>query len=185
MKNVIFFISFLFSLSISAQSLPKDLVKINRLLEKAIQDDKARNARVNAYLKNSGETRMNVSGQGQELFIYDIVDGKPTYLITHNEASVISLGADAVREGGGLGLNLTGENSRVAIWDSGISRDSHQEFEGRLKNNDSGADFSNHSTHVMGTLLAGGIDSKAKGFIPGATAKAFDLMTTHKKYYWN
>ena len=163
------------SISVTAQTLPKDINKINQLLEKAIEEDKARNARVEAYLVQTGELRMHTTDGGQEMFIYDVIDGKPTYLITHNEASVTSLGVNAVREGGGLGVNLVGENSRVAIWDGGISRDSHQEFEGRLKNNDSGADFSNHSTHVMGTLLAGGIDSKAKGFIPGATAKAFDF----------
>ncbi len=63
--------------------------------------------------------------------------------------------------------HLNGEGMSVAVVDGGFVRKSHQEFVENeissvfLKGN--GGDFADHATHVAGTIMADGDDSKARG----------------------
>ncbi len=170
-----FFICLLVNIS-SAQEFvyEKNETALKQLLEEEIQSQKLRKERVKDYLMSHPDHESTFQMNGKDYFIRDIVNGTPKFYVTHNAGSALSLGVGDVRAGGSFGLNLTGENTRIAIWDSGISKNTHVEFEGRLTNNDSGTDFSDHSTHVMGTILAGGINPNARGFCYNATAQAFD-----------
>ena len=66
---------------------------------------------------------------------------------------------------------------RVHVWDSpGGARMSHQEFADRLTRGDFSSEAaSNHSTHITGTILAGGQDPAARGMAPSAHATVFDF----------
>ncbi len=71
---------------------------------------------------------------------------------------------------GGLGLDLDGEGLTVGVWEategatnSWRIRNTHQELNGRVNIVDSGTGFSNHATHVGGTIAATGVDPTARG----------------------
>ncbi|NEN99278.1 MAG: S8 family serine peptidase [Moorea sp. SIO3I7] len=77
---------------------------------------------------------------------------------------------DQLWDGGSLGLNLDGSGLTVGIWEateqnsnSWRIRNTHQELNGRVTIVDRGTGFSNHATHVAGTIGATGINNQARG----------------------
>lgn len=69
-----------------------------------------------------------------------------------------------------LGLDLHGSGLTIGVWEATETnpgvwriRDTHQELTGRVNFVDDGIGFSNHATHVAGTIAASGIDPKARG----------------------
>ncbi len=100
-------------------------------------------------------------------------NGIPLFETTDNAGAAITTGVPALQEGGGLGLNLQGEGVSLAIWDGGIV-DDHIEFDNRILSRE-GTEEDGHATHVMGTILAKGINSAAKGMAPNASAFSFDF----------
>ncbi len=111
--------------------------------------------------------------------IVDINDGAPRFLRTQNAVSADTISTDEVRPGGSTGLNLTGTNTLIAIWDGGDIRLTHQEF---TTNGTRAFDIDGtsplgeqlHPTHVAGTLIAGGVSSAATGMSPKAKLNAYD-----------
>ena len=85
--------------------------------------------------------------------------------------------ADQLRTGGGLGLNLDGTGVTVHVWDGFThARNTHQEFGGRLTFGDFDADpFSNHATHVSGTIGAAGVNPMARGMAPAVNMINFNF----------
>ncbi|MEM9213229.1 MAG: S8 family serine peptidase [Cyanobacteria bacterium P01_F01_bin.150] len=66
---------------------------------------------------------------------------------------------EQLQPGGSLGLNLTGSGLTVGIWEavergtnSWRVRNTHEQLNGRVNIVDSGTGFSNHATHVAGTI---------------------------------
>lgn len=103
-----------------------------------------------------------------------IYDGVPIYFTTDNTASGITVRANALYEGGELGLNLSGRGIVAGVWDGGKVRSTHQEFaNGRVVFGDNFNSFSSHGSHVTGTIISGGIDAKSKGIAFEATARTF------------
>ncbi|MEL6988230.1 MAG: S8 family serine peptidase, partial [Bacteroidota bacterium] len=92
-----------------------------------------------------------------------------------NNASQQTISVDQVKAGGNLGIDLDGSGVRLGVWDGNI-RISHREFTGRITRGDSfsGSTFSNHGTHVCGTVGASGVDNAAQGMSHGATLRAFN-----------
>ena len=118
----------------------------------------------------------NKKGELQEL--QKVVNGKPIYYTTFNVAAAKSTRVDHLNSGGSLGLNLDGQNMTAYVWDGGIARASHQEYDGTGGNNrfstgDSGS-LNYHSAHVTGTIIASGVDANAKGMAPQAKAIGYD-----------
>ncbi len=79
---------------------------------------------------------------------------------------------------GGLGLFIHGGADamadKLAIWDGGSVLATHQEFEGRIKNQESISSSDLHATHVAGTMIASGVVASARGMAFGASLKAWD-----------
>ena len=78
--------------------------------------------------------------------------------------------------GGGF-IGLTGSTTlpgELAVWDEGRVRTTHQEFGGRVTQMDSPTKFSQHSTHVSGTLVAAGVNPAARGMSYQAPLHAYD-----------
>ncbi len=103
--------------------------------------------------------------------------GMPLYNKTNNAGAAQTIGTNNVYPGGSLGLSLTGSGmtNRLAVWDGGGVRTTHQEFQGRATQMDSPSPtLSDHATHVAGTMIAGGVQANAKGMAFQAPLKCYD-----------
>ena len=109
-------------------------------------------------------------------------EGEPLYFSLHNTNAARSTRANRLHSGGGLGLNVNGQNMTAHVWDGGPTRPTHQEFDGpggnnRVTINDgvfalNGNSF--HAQHVTGTIVASGVQANAKGMAPQARALTHD-----------
>ena len=101
----------------------------------------------------------------------------PRVFKTRNLEAAISVGIPAVLED--ESDDLLGAGQVVGVWDSGNIRSSHQELDGRVELMEplSGhyrpwhgrrhyLSYSDHATHIAGTIGAAGIDSQALGMAP-------------------
>jgi hypothetical protein len=101
-------------------------------------------------------------------------DGSPLYYTTDNDVSAGLIGTNAVRGGP---YNLSGVGINIGEWDGGNIRATHEQYTGRVTNND-GVGISDHSTHVCGTLIGDGTgDATARGMAPNATVDGYDFGT--------
>lgn len=107
--------------------------------------------------------------------------GMPIYYITYNNASAAATTrTDQLWAGGSLGLALSGGSSsvagRLAIWDGGRVRATHQELQGRITQKDNAKTDNDHATHVAGTMVATGLNPLAKGMAFGQqNLQAYDF----------
>ena len=106
-------------------------------------------------------------------------DGKPIYYTTYNVNAAKSTRANYLNNGGGLGLNLDGQNMTAHVWDGGLARSTHQEYDGAGGNNrfsigDGTTALHYHSAHVTGTIIASGVQANAKGMAPQAKAVGYE-----------
>ncbi|MGA1495587.1 MAG: S8 family serine peptidase, partial [Rhodothermales bacterium] len=100
--------------------------------------------------------------------------GRPVMRITHNREAAASSGIDALHENGRSGLNLSGINQMVALFDNGHPRLTHVELSGRIERRDAFSTESSHSTHVAGTIAASGQWRDAMGMAPQARIRSHD-----------
>ncbi len=99
--------------------------------------------------------------------------GMPLYVSTNdNIISAATIGTSQLWPGGITGLNLNGSNpalkGKIAIWDGAKVRSTHQELNGRVVQKDNVLTYSDHSTHVAGTMIATGVNPVARGMSFGA-----------------
>ena len=57
-------------------------------------------------------------------------DGSLIYYTTFNVGAARSTRTNHLNSGGSLGLNLMGQNMTAHIWDGGLARTTHQEYDG-------------------------------------------------------
>lgn len=113
--------------------------------------------------------------RGNYVYLIGVDDfGLPVYRTTFNAGAAITTGVPDVRTGGPLGLNLEGEGILIGVWDNARVKE-HTEFGSRILTNQ-GLEYSDHSTHVTGTLMATGLDPAAKGMAPKAQATIWDFI---------
>lgn len=106
-------------------------------------------------------------------------DGYPIYYATTNVAAARSTRASFLNTGGGMGLTLDGQGMVARVWDGGTVRRTHSGFGGRVTTIDdvSGTTYSDHATHVTGTILAlpwNSTSAGVKGMATLATARTFN-----------
>jgi subtilisin-like proprotein convertase family protein len=124
-------------------------------------------------------TIKNEDGTFQELMKLT-PDGFPVYYSTNNVNAAKSTRTNYLNTGGGLGLTLDGQNMVARVWDGGTVRRTHRGFEtGRLTTVDdaAGTTYSDHATHVSGTIIANrwSVGSNAvKGMATQASARTFN-----------
>jgi subtilisin family serine protease len=110
----------------------------------------------------------------------DIINGHPVYDANFNLQSQKTSSANRVKDGGDLNLGLSGKGINLGIWEAfedsqeALPRESHVEFGGRAELIDGGS-YSDHATHVAGTMIAQGVSGQAQGFSSGANLFCFDL----------
>lgn len=106
--------------------------------------------------------------------------GQPLYDITMtNVGAAFTTRTNTLYNDGGLGLNLTGGSAsmkdRLAIWDGGQVLGTHTELAGRVTQLDNATTADAHATHVSGTMIATGVNPRAKGMSNAATLLAHDF----------
>lgn len=105
-------------------------------------------------------------------------EGKPIYYSTYNLAAAKSSRANFLYNNGGLGLNIEGQGMIAFVWDGGIAMTNHQEFmvngSSKVTVADGASTTSDHSTHVMGTMIAQGTNNNAKGMASQAIGYSLD-----------
>ncbi|MEL6558014.1 MAG: S8 family serine peptidase [Bacteroidota bacterium] len=134
-----------------------------------------------AQINNWEILKKNSDGTFDEL-IRVSSEGTPIYWTIFNDDAAVSTRVTHVNTGGSLGLNLDGQNMTAHVWDGGPTRPTHQEFDGpggsnRVSINDgvfslNGNSF--HAQHVTGTIVASGVQPRAKGMAWQADALTHD-----------
>ena len=113
-------------------------------------------------------------GENAETQLKSFSAGVPVYYVTDNANAAISIGANKLHTGGGLGFALNGQGMQIGEWDGGATLVGHQEFGNRATQSDNATSLSNHATHVAGTMIASGVQASAKGMAPQASLLAND-----------
>lgn len=117
------------------------------------------------------------NGSFQELMSLS-EDGLPIYYATTNVNAAKSTRANFLNTGGAMGLTLDGQGMVARVWDGGTVRRTHNGFGGRVTTVDdiSGTTYTDHGTHVTGTILAlpwNPLSNAVKGMATAATARTF------------
>ncbi|MEN8203079.1 MAG: S8 family serine peptidase [Bacteroidota bacterium] len=99
---------------------------------------------------------------------------KPEYLTTHNLMAARTVSTDKVWSEGGLGYNLSGSGLVVGVWDGGVHRSTHVEFDDRALILDGSAEVVGHATHVSGTIGASGLNASARGMAGNVVIEGYD-----------
>ena len=106
-------------------------------------------------------------------------DGMPAFFHIHNlnaAKTVRTWDVWPIAVGGGV-YSADGSNTasgNLAVWDGGGVRLTHIEFGGRVTQKDVPAATHPHSTHVAGTMVAGGVSPSARGMSFAAPLDAYD-----------
>ncbi|CAL2103797.1 conserved protein of unknown function precursor containing a type A C-terminal secretion signal. Putative S8 family peptidase [Tenacibaculum sp. 190130A14a] len=119
------------------------------------------------------------TADGRMMELQRVVDGKPIYYTTYNVDAARSTRTNHLNSGGSLGLNLMGQGMTAYVWDGGIARASHQEYDGAGGNNrfsvfDGSSSLNFHAAHVTGTIMASGVQANAKGMAPHSKVRGSD-----------
>lgn len=174
---VILFISFY---SAHAQSLSiKDSLDLNSVALRRIADsERSRYDKERALIDKAASSGLVddgiIKGEDFESQLKSLSSGSPIYYITDNVNAAISIGANKLHTGGGLGYTLNGQGIQIGEWDGGATLVGHQEFGNRAAQGDNATSLSNHATHVAGTMIASGVQASAKGMAPQASLLAND-----------
>ena len=102
--------------------------------------------------------------------------GHPIYYLTSNLYAAGSLNTNRLWTGGSSDLNLEGEGITLNVWDAGLLRHAHREYENRTIQMDDAPSIHAHATHVSGTMVAAGITPAARGMAPRARLHAYDFI---------
>ncbi len=132
-------------------------------------------SRVDAYCLKHSVSRSYSEDDRVYLMIDVTPTGEPLYIKTDNAGVASSIGVNQLRSGGSLGIDILGADLKVGVWDGGRIRNSHVEFGDRVQNSDGASANSNHATHVMGTIVASGVNSSARGMAPESLVVAYDF----------
>ncbi|WP_397362036.1 S8 family serine peptidase [Olleya sp. R77988] len=155
-----------------------------KLLKKQLEEkNKKTNKEIEEYVLKNNIKREYRNDKGVLFEIKYILNGKPVYLSTDNADEAIATRTNFLHNGGGLGLNIEGQNMHIGVWDEGSALSTHQEFTDNATipaTRVATPDFSSsnsenfHATHVTGTIVAKGVQANAKGMAPQATLTSFD-----------
>ncbi|WP_432411641.1 S8 family serine peptidase [Rasiella sp. SM2506] len=118
-------------------------------------------------------------------------EGIPIYFRTFNSAAAASTRANWLHTGGGMGLQLNGDNLVAHVWDGGHARITHEDYDGAGGNNrvslmdtgsEGGTQLNFHAAHVTGTIMGTGVGNFTPPF---GTSKGMAWQSNVRGYMWN
>ena len=185
MKNFLGLLFFFFISYLHAQA-KEDVRKITagydvNAISKKIVESKAKSilerqrAVEKATLFGWPVRKVNDDGSIVELIKLDSF-GNPVYYTTEDAAQSLATRVNHVNSGGSLNFNLNGQGMVARIWDGGRVRGTHNLFTNRVINVDdvTSSTFSQHSTHVTGSVIASNAIANARGAAYQASARTFN-----------
>ena len=133
--------------------------------------------RIKNYLLLNPQSKRTFSKESVLYTIDDINEnGLPIYLSTSNRGAAITTRANKLYSGGGLGLNIQGQNMIAGVWEIGSMNTLHGHFQNRgIQKDLSTAAHSDHATHVTGTIIQKGSSSLLRGMAFDGGAWANDI----------
>ena len=187
MKNLILSIFLFYTFSLMAQTDDEikkiqEFTNIEQLKVEAIKhanEFKASKERALTLAKAKG-WKLIIEGNGGYSELVGVTeDDMPIYYSTSNVAAANSTRTNHLNSGGSLGLNLMGQNMRAHVWDAGLARTTHQEYDGtgginRFSVGDTSTALHSHAAHVAGTIMASGLVAGAKGMAPHCRVSGYD-----------
>lgn len=107
-----------------------NLTKLQSLKETLAQKSISEKQTALAKAKEKGWESRVTTKDGRVLELQKVVNDKPIYYTTFNVDAAESTRTDHLHSGGSLGLNLMGQSMTAHVWDGGLARSSHQEYDG-------------------------------------------------------
>jgi hypothetical protein len=159
-------------LQAGAQTTTKVALLKSASVEKKATED-ANYEKALKLAKEKGWDLVLTSKNGTKAYLVGLFeDGLPNYYTTYNNTiAAATTRANQLWNGGASGLNLSGSSAnmkdKLAIWDGGKVLTTHVELAGRITQKDAPSSFSDHATHVTGTMIATGINPIVKGMAYG------------------
>jgi serine protease AprX len=155
----------------------------NLLKKNLDQQKKINTKKITSYLSENPDKKRHFVKNGSTYFLQKINRyGTPIYINTKNRESGKLIKADRLYSGGGLGLDISGQNMVVGVWDGGAVRPTHELFstsENKVKQIDTptGEGFDDHMNHVTGTIVGGAIENRpeARGIAFNASSYNYDF----------
>ncbi|OSY87004.1 peptidase S8 [Tenacibaculum holothuriorum] len=156
-----------------------DLNKLQTLKQNFSKQASAEKKQALQMAQQRGWKTKFTTKDGRLLELQKVVNGKPIYYTTYNVDAAKSTRTNHLNSGGSLGLNLMGQGMTAYVWDGGIARASHQEYDGAGGNNrfsvfDGSSSLNFHAAHVTGTIMASGVQANAKGMAPHSKVRGSD-----------
>ena len=156
-----------------------DLTKLRRMKGNFQKKAKSEKAKAIQLAKQKGWKTKFTAKDGSLQELQRVVNGKPIYYTTSNAAAAKSTRTNHLNSGGSLGLNLMGQGMTAYVWDGGLARASHQEYDGaggtnRFSIYDGSTTLNYHAAHVTGTIMASGVRAEAKGMAPHSKVRGSD-----------
>lgn len=175
--------SFVFSQTVTQVQEIKTKTNVEKLktLEKKFQLEQSRNKQRALTLAQINGWPITYTGQNGSF--HELVsvteNGNPIYNSTFDLGAARSTRTDWLHNGGGLGLNVEGQGMTAHVWDGGIARTTHQEYDGpggenRFTVGDGSGSRNFHAAHVTGTIISSGVQASAKGMAPQARGIGYD-----------
>ncbi len=158
--------------------------KKTEIFKKQLSQEKQTNQKkIASFFSENPEKKRYYVKDGSAYFLQKINRyGTPIYINTKNRESGKLIKADKLYSNGGLGLDISGQNMVVGVWDAGAIRSTHELFstvQDKVKQFDTptGEGFDDHMTHVTGTIVGGDIVNKpeARGIAFNATTRNYDF----------
>lgn len=176
MKKITFLIILLTGVLVFSQEHNLD-ARNKKLYDYLVKRETEKNQRIENYLQQKSNVKRYIYENGELVGeIYDIINGRPIYIYADNDLAAKATKTNHLMPGGSLGLDLDGAGMTVGVWDSGPVQDTHPEFQNdantasrvtiidnAIVDDDEPGPFSNHATHVAGTIAAKGVVESAKG----------------------
>jgi Subtilase family/GEVED domain/Secretion system C-terminal sorting domain len=171
---------------ISFSAVAQDAFRKERALRFGMQQDSIYRS-AQALAKKRGIPLQQNVGKGRTLTFQGFSEiGEALYLRPESNAQAAKMTkTNLLYPGGSLNIGITGKSDTVkgklGMWDGGGVLTTHQEFGGRVVAQQTITGTNEHSTHVAGILVAGGVSPSAKGMAYEADLKVWDYSNDNSE----
>ena len=152
-----------------------DQKKMQSLIQRLEKEEQSKDSKIGQVLASKGMKKTEKLQDGSVVALKDVgTDGTPIFYTTLNDPSKQTSRAHTLYADGLLNLGLDGNGMQVGVWDAGVARTTHQEFDVRAENTDNSEEIDMHATLVTGNLISSGVKPSARGVAYGAKALTHD-----------